>query len=164
MIYTAPWLILLNLEFFGPQRALAYRLDAISKDPKNSRFPGTNPIPLALVMDAARIKSIMHGAVQIIVAYIVNFLSACSLCTAKYVLAAYSETTSRKEAALNYLSWNLTTKSGKFKLFLCILTKGMGNKIISGYCFFTWTTYWTVVYTEELAPLLHIHSKTSDPT
>jgi hypothetical protein len=52
-----------NLEFFGPQMALAYWLDAISQDPKNSRFPGPNPLPLALVMDAARIKSIMHGAV-----------------------------------------------------------------------------------------------------
>ncbi len=41
----------------------AYRLDAISQDLKNSRFPGPNPIPLAQVMDAARIKSITHGAV-----------------------------------------------------------------------------------------------------
>jgi hypothetical protein len=30
---------------------------------RNSRFPGPNPLPLAHVMDAARIKSIMHGAV-----------------------------------------------------------------------------------------------------
>ncbi len=48
---------------FGPQMALAYRLEAISQGPKNSRFPGPNPLPLALVKDAARIKSIMHGAV-----------------------------------------------------------------------------------------------------
>jgi hypothetical protein len=40
-----------KLEFFGPQMALAYRLDAISQGPKNSRFPGPNPLPLALVMD-----------------------------------------------------------------------------------------------------------------
>ncbi len=47
-----------NLDFIGPQMALAYLLDAISQGPKKSRFPGTNPLPLALVMDAARIKSI----------------------------------------------------------------------------------------------------------
>jgi hypothetical protein len=46
---------------FGPQMALAYRLDAISKGPKKFRFPGPNPLPLALVMDAARIKSITLG-------------------------------------------------------------------------------------------------------
>ncbi len=34
------------------------RLDAISQGLKNSRFPGPNPLPLAHVMDAARIKSI----------------------------------------------------------------------------------------------------------
>jgi hypothetical protein len=44
-------LVLGNLEFFGPQMALAYRLDATSQDPKYSRFPGANPLPLALVMD-----------------------------------------------------------------------------------------------------------------
>jgi hypothetical protein len=38
-----------NFDFFGPQMALAYWLDAISQG------------PLALVMDAARIKSITHG-------------------------------------------------------------------------------------------------------
>jgi hypothetical protein len=43
--------------------ALAYQLDVISQGPKKSRFPGPNPCPLALVMDAARIKSITHGAV-----------------------------------------------------------------------------------------------------
>ncbi len=42
--------------------ALAYRLDAISQGPKKSRSPGPNPLPLALVMDAARIKIIMHYA------------------------------------------------------------------------------------------------------
>ncbi len=45
----------------GPKNA--YRLDAISQTPKNSRFPGPNPLPLALVKDAACIKSITHGAV-----------------------------------------------------------------------------------------------------
>ncbi len=39
------------LKFFGPQMALAYRLDAISQGQKNSRFPGPIPLPLALVMD-----------------------------------------------------------------------------------------------------------------
>jgi hypothetical protein len=46
------------LEFFGPRMALAYLLDAISQGSKNSQFPGPNPLPLALVMDAARIKGI----------------------------------------------------------------------------------------------------------
>jgi hypothetical protein len=55
-----------NLEFFGPQMALTYRLDDISQGPKKSQFPRPNPLQLALVMDAARIKSIMHWAVYII--------------------------------------------------------------------------------------------------
>ncbi len=49
--------------FFGPQMAFAYRLDAISQGPKKSRFPGPDPFPLALVMDAALVKSITRGAV-----------------------------------------------------------------------------------------------------
>ncbi len=40
-----------NSQFFGPQMALAYQLDAISQGPKNSRIPGPNPLLLALVMD-----------------------------------------------------------------------------------------------------------------
>ncbi len=52
-----------NLEFFGPQMALAYRLDAISQGPKSLNFQGPTPLPLALVMDAAQIKSITHGGV-----------------------------------------------------------------------------------------------------
>jgi hypothetical protein len=52
-----------NLDFFGPQMALAYWLNAISQGPKKSRFPWPNPLPLALIMDAARIKSITQGAV-----------------------------------------------------------------------------------------------------
>jgi hypothetical protein len=42
--------------------ALAYRFDAISQGPKKSRFPGPNPLPFALAMDAAHIKSITRGA------------------------------------------------------------------------------------------------------
>ncbi len=38
-------------EFFGPQMALAYKLDAISQGPKKFRIPGPNPLPLVLVMD-----------------------------------------------------------------------------------------------------------------
>ncbi len=52
--------------FFGPQMALAYQLDDISQGPKKSRFPGPNSIPLPLEndeKDAARIKSITHGAI-----------------------------------------------------------------------------------------------------
>jgi hypothetical protein len=43
--------------------ALAYRLDAISQGPKKSRFPGPNPLPLALVIGAALIKIIALGGV-----------------------------------------------------------------------------------------------------
>ncbi len=50
-----------NLDFFGPQMALAYQLGAISQGPKNSRSPGPNALPLALVMDAA---SINHRCVE----------------------------------------------------------------------------------------------------
>jgi hypothetical protein len=53
-----------DLDFFGPyEMALAYRLNVISQGPKKSRFQGPNPLPLALIMDAARIKSITNGAV-----------------------------------------------------------------------------------------------------
>ncbi len=41
--------------------ALAYRLDAISQGPKKSRFPGPNPLPLSLVMNAARIRALRTG-------------------------------------------------------------------------------------------------------
>jgi hypothetical protein len=51
----------LGPENIGPQMALAYRLDAISQGPKKSRFPGPNPLPLTLVMDAALIKSITQA-------------------------------------------------------------------------------------------------------
>jgi hypothetical protein len=36
--------------FIGTKMELGYRLDVISQGPKNSRFPGPNPLPLALVM------------------------------------------------------------------------------------------------------------------
>jgi hypothetical protein len=62
-------------QVFGPQMPLAYRLDAISQGPKNSRFLGPNTLPLALVKDAACIKSITHG-VEIIGAKIVILKSA----------------------------------------------------------------------------------------
>ncbi len=44
-------------EWFWPQMALAYRLDAISQGPKNSQIP-TFPRN-----GYARIQNIMHGAV-----------------------------------------------------------------------------------------------------
>ncbi len=50
-----------NLEFFKPQMALAYWLDAISQGPKNSRFPGPNLLPLALVMDMHASKTLCTG-------------------------------------------------------------------------------------------------------
>ncbi len=34
--------------------ALAYRLDTISQGPKNVQFPGPNPLPLTLEMDALK--------------------------------------------------------------------------------------------------------------
>ncbi len=46
---------------FLPQMALAYRLDAISQGPKNSRIPGPNPLPLALVMDMHASKTLCTG-------------------------------------------------------------------------------------------------------
>ncbi len=52
-----PW----NLEFFGPQMALAYRLDAISQGPKNFQFSGPNPLPLGLVMDMHASKTLCTG-------------------------------------------------------------------------------------------------------
>ena len=49
------------LKFFGPQMALAYRLDAISQGPKNSRIPGQSPLPLALIMDMHASKTLCTG-------------------------------------------------------------------------------------------------------
>jgi hypothetical protein len=71
--------------------ALSYRLDAISQSLKKSRFPGPNPLPLALVMDAARIniKSIMHGAVLIIGAYIVISRSLITINVPVVYMARY---------------------------------------------------------------------------
>jgi hypothetical protein len=51
------------LDFFGPQMALAYQLDANSQSQKSLDFQDPTPLPLALVMNAARIKRITHGAV-----------------------------------------------------------------------------------------------------
>jgi hypothetical protein len=48
-------------EFFGPQMALAYRLDAISQGPKNSPFPEPNPLPLAHVMYQTASKILRMG-------------------------------------------------------------------------------------------------------
>jgi hypothetical protein len=50
--------------FFWPQMALAYRLDAIAfTGPKKLEISRAHPLPLAFVKDAARFKSITHGAV-----------------------------------------------------------------------------------------------------
>jgi len=70
MLYTAPCILFWMrayplLEFFGPQMALAYRLDAISQGPKNSRFPGPNPLPLALLMDMLASKTLCTGLYKI---------------------------------------------------------------------------------------------------
>jgi hypothetical protein len=49
-----------NLEFFRPKMALAYRLDAISQDLKNS-ISGPNTLPLALVMYLHASKTLGTG-------------------------------------------------------------------------------------------------------
>ncbi len=47
--------------FFGPQMALAYRLDAISQGPKNSWIPGPSLLPLVLVdMHASKTLCTLH--------------------------------------------------------------------------------------------------------
>jgi hypothetical protein len=66
--------------FWAPNMALAHRLEDISRGLKKFRFPGSNPLPLAQVMDAARIKSIM--VVYIIGASIVITASAITTCKA----------------------------------------------------------------------------------
>ncbi len=45
----------------GPKIALGNRLDAISQGPKNSPFPGPNPLPLAQVMYLPAIKTLRTG-------------------------------------------------------------------------------------------------------
>jgi len=55
--WVGPW----SLKFFGPQMVRAYRLDVISQGPKNSRFPGPNPLPLALVMYLHASKTLRTG-------------------------------------------------------------------------------------------------------
>jgi hypothetical protein len=50
----------IDYEFFGPQMALAYQLDAISQGPKNSQFPGPNPLPFALIMDMHACYGCVH--------------------------------------------------------------------------------------------------------
>ncbi len=44
--------------------ALAYRLDAISQGPKNSRIPGPNPLLLARVMDIYAYKTLCTGLIN----------------------------------------------------------------------------------------------------
>jgi hypothetical protein len=51
---------------FGPQMALAYRLNAISQGRKNSQFsgPNPNPFPLAHVMDMHASKTHARGCIN----------------------------------------------------------------------------------------------------
>ena len=65
---VGPW----KSRLFWPQIALAFRLDGISQGPKKSQFPGTIPLSLAFVMDAACIKSITQGALENIGVKIAN--------------------------------------------------------------------------------------------
>jgi hypothetical protein len=48
-----------NLEFLDPKW-----LNAISKGPKNYRFPGPNPIPLALIMNLHASKTYARGCIN----------------------------------------------------------------------------------------------------
>jgi hypothetical protein len=41
--------------------ALPYQLDAILKGPKNSRIPGPDALPLALVMDMHALQTLCTG-------------------------------------------------------------------------------------------------------
>ena len=50
-----------TLLFFGPQMALAYRLDAISQGPKNSGIPGPNTFQLPDVMYIHASKTLCTG-------------------------------------------------------------------------------------------------------
>jgi hypothetical protein len=50
-----------NLEFFWPQMALPYWLDAISQGPKTHNFQA-HPPPTCPSNGSARIKNITHGA------------------------------------------------------------------------------------------------------
>jgi hypothetical protein len=57
-----------SFKFFGPKMALASRLDAILQGPKNSRFSGPNPLPLAHVMYLHASKNYTWGRIIIVVA------------------------------------------------------------------------------------------------
>ncbi len=46
---------------YGPKMTLAYRLNAISQGPRNSRIPGPNPLPLPLIMDMHTSKTLCKG-------------------------------------------------------------------------------------------------------
>jgi hypothetical protein len=52
--------------FYGPQMALGYRLDAISKGLTKLLISSANPPPTPPRNVSARIKNITHGAVEII--------------------------------------------------------------------------------------------------
>ncbi len=56
------WWGFLVLEFFGPQMALAYRLDTISQGLKNSPFRAQLP-PTCPRNVSVHIKNITHGAI-----------------------------------------------------------------------------------------------------
>ncbi len=56
-----PFKVTHGLDYFGPQRALAYRLDAISQGRKNSWFPVPNPLPSALIMHLHASKTLRTG-------------------------------------------------------------------------------------------------------
>jgi hypothetical protein len=52
-----------NLEFLGPEWHLPIDSMPFHRAQKTLDFQGPTPLPIALVMDAARIKSITYGAV-----------------------------------------------------------------------------------------------------
>ncbi len=52
-----------GLSTFWAPKVTRLSTQCLFTGPKKSRFPGPNPLVFSLVMDAARIKSIMRGAV-----------------------------------------------------------------------------------------------------
>jgi hypothetical protein len=56
-----PFIVTHGLDYFGPQRALAYWLDAISQVRKNSWFPVPNLLPLAFIMYLHASKTLRTG-------------------------------------------------------------------------------------------------------
>jgi hypothetical protein len=60
-MYLTVSCLLISYKFFGPQMALAYRLDAISQGPKKLSNSRAQPPTTCPRNGYARIQNIMHG-------------------------------------------------------------------------------------------------------